>query len=230
MTHRTTRRGGRPARAQPNGGAGARRNRGAVRSDGGDRRVGAVLLAAGESNRFEGGNKLLASVDGTPIVRRTAETLAESGVDGVVVVVGHDAGRVRDALDGTDVVFRDNPDYAEGQSTSVREGVGAARERGWDATVFALGDMPFVDGNSVDSLLESYADGEGSIVAAAYEGKRGNPVLFDRQHFGTLADVTGDVGGRRLVEEHDDAVLVETGDPGVTRDVDYEADLEKYTD
>jgi len=222
MTHRTTRRGVRLA-------AGAQRNVDAVRSDGGVRRVGAVLLAARESKRFGDGNKLLAPVDGSPIVRRAAEMVAESAVDDVVVVVGHDADRVRDALDGMDVAFRENPDYPEGQSTSVREGVEAAREHGWDATVFALGDMPFVRPKTVDVLLERYEAGDASIVAAAYEGKRGNPVLFDRQHFGTLADVTGDVGGRRLVEEHDGAVLVETGDPGVTRDVDYEADLEKYT-
>jgi molybdenum cofactor cytidylyltransferase len=199
-----------------------------VRTDGG-RRVGAVLLAAGESTRFEAGNKLLADVEGTPIVRHAAETLTESAVDDVVVVVGYDEDKVRDALADLSVDFVQNTDYEDGQSTSVRVGVEVARERGWDATVFALGDMPFVRADSVDSLLDADAAGDGSIAAAAFEGKRGNPVLFDAKHYDALADVTGDMGGRQLVEEHAESALVETGDPGVTRDVDDEADLSKYT-
>lgn len=188
-------------------------------------RVGAVLLAAGESSRFGSGNKLLAPIDGTAVVRRAAATLLSSAVAEIVVVVGHDDASVRAALSDCPVVFRSNPDYAAGQSTSVRTGVEAARERGWDATVFALGDMPFVAPDSVDALLDRYGSDAATIVAAACDGERGNPVLFDSKHYGTLADVTGDVGGRELVESHPEAVLVETGDPGVARDVDTEADL-----
>lgn len=201
----------------------------AVLSDGG-RRVGAALLAAGESKRFEGGNKLLASIDGTPIVRRAARSLLDAGLAEIVVIVGHDEDAVRESLQGLDLAFRPNEDYPAGQSTSVREAVEMARERGWDGIVFALGDMPFVSPGSVEAILEAYAAGDGTIVAAGNEGKRGNPVVFDRTHFETLAAVEGDKGGRELVENHDDAVIVDTGDPGVTRDVDYEEDLVKYTE
>lgn len=192
--------------------------------------VGGVLLAAGESSRFERGNKLTATVDDVPIVRRAAETLVESQVDEVVVVVGHEADAVRSALASLDLSFRTNERYAEGQSTSVRVGVDAARDRGWDATLFALGDMPFVVPETVDALIEAYLAGRGTVLAPAYEGKRGNPALFDAAHYDALAAVTGDRGGRRLIEEHEDSALVEVDDPGVTRDVDYEADLEKYTE
>jgi molybdenum cofactor cytidylyltransferase len=201
---------------------------GPVRTDGGQR-VGAVLLAAGLGSRFEGGNKLLTPVDGTPLVRHAAETVLDAAVADVVVIVGHDRESVRDALSGLPVSFRANPDYAEGQSTSVRAGVEAARERNWDATVFALGDMPFVSPTSVDALLDRYARGDVSIAAAAHAGQRGNPVLFDSTHYETLADVRGDVGGRQLIEEREDVALVETDDPGVTRDIDDEADLSRYT-
>ena len=192
--------------------------------------IGGVVLAAGRSTRFEAGNKLLAEVDGVPIVRRAVETLRRSAVDEVVVVVGHEASRVAEALDGLDATVLRNEDYDEGQSTSVRAGVDVARRGDWDAVVFALGDMPFVSPATVDALRGAYEAGDGTIAAAAYEGKRGNPVLFGSEHFDALASVTGDRGGRRLIEGHEDAVLVESDDPGVTRDVDYEADLEKYTE
>lgn len=192
--------------------------------------IGGVALAAGRGTRFEDGNKLLAEVDGVPIVRRAARTLCRSAVDDVVVVVGHEAARVTETLDGLDVSIRRNENYDEGQSTSVRTGVEIARRADWDAVVFALGDMPFVRPATVDALRTAYEAGDGTIVAPAYEGKRGNPVLFGEEHFDALASVTGDRGGRRLIEEHEDAVLVETDDPGVTRDVDYKADLRKYTE
>jgi molybdenum cofactor cytidylyltransferase len=192
--------------------------------------VGGVLLAAGRSTRFEGGNKLLAEVDGVPVVRRAAETLCRSAVDEVAVVVGHEAGRVEAALDGLDVSVLRNESYDEGQSTSVGTGVEVARRDGWDAVVFALGDMPFVRPGTVDALRTAYEAGDGTIAAAAYEGKRGNPVLFGAEHYDALSAVTGDRGGRRLIEEHEDAALVETDDPGVVSDVDDEADLDRYAE
>lgn len=194
-----------------------------------DRRVGGVVLAAGESSRFGAGNKLLERVEGTPIVRRVAERACESTLDGVVAVLGHEAAAVEEALDGLDLSIRYNDDYAEGQSTSVRRGVDFAREAGWDAAVFLLGDMPFVRSGTVDRVVAEYRSGDGSIVAPRYEGKRGNPVLFDAVHFDTLADVTGDRGGRELIVEHEGTRFVDTDDPGVLQDVDSEADLRKYT-
>jgi len=189
-------------------------------------RIGGVVLAAGGGTRFEGGNKLLAEVDGSPIVERATETVRRSAVEEVVAVVGHEADRVSAAIDGLADGVRRNEDYAAGQSTSVRVGVHAAGERGWDAVVFMLGDMPFVRPATVDALLDAYASGDGTIVAPAFEGQRGNPVLFGREHYDALADVSGDRGGRRLIETHDDAVLVDVDDPGVTRDVDVRGDLE----
>lgn len=193
-------------------------------------RIGGVVLAAGESSRFDPGNKLLEPVEGTPIVRRVAETARESSLDDVVAILGYEAAAVEEALEGLDISIRHNDDYAEGQSTSVRRGVEFAREAGWDAAVFLLGDMPFVRPETVDSIISAYRSGDGSIFAPRYEGKRGNPVLFDAQHFDTLANVSGDRGGRELVEEHDGRRFVDTDDPGIVQDVDAVTDLRKYTE
>jgi molybdenum cofactor cytidylyltransferase len=200
----------------------------AVRPDGGAT-VGGVLLAAGQSSRFDPGNKLLATLDGVPLVRRAAATLTDSRVAEVVVVTGNGAEAVREALEGLDVTLRHNDSFASGQSSSLHEGVRAARERGWDAVVFALGDMPAVAPGSVDALLDAYGSRSGStsIFPAAYQGKRGNPVLFDASRFDDLLAVTGDTGGREVILSSDDVELVETDDPGVTRDVDYAADLDR---
>lgn len=186
--------------------------------------VGAVLLAAGRSERFGPANKLLATVRGDPLVRRAAETILEAPLDDRVAVVGHEAATVQGALPaGFDV--RHNDRYADGQHTSVRVGVDAARERSWDAAVFVLGDMPFVAPETVEQLRTAFETDRGSIVAPIHDGKRGNPVLFGAAHFDALAEVAGDQGGRRLVETHPDAVTIAVEDAGVRRDVDRPGDL-----
>ena len=189
--------------------------------------VAGVLLAAGTSSRFGSQNKLLATVGGEPIVRRAARTLLDSGVDPVLAVLGHEADRVRAALDGLPVDTVVNEDYETGQASSVRTGVLAVREArpDADAVLVALGDMPFVAGETVDALVAAYAAGVGTALAAAFEGDRGNPVLFDERLVDALADTDGDTGGRAILLDGEDSALVAVDDPGVRRDVDRPEDV-----
>jgi molybdenum cofactor cytidylyltransferase len=92
--------------------------------------------------------------------------------------------------------------------------------------------MPWVTTSTVDLLADAYRRGIADILAAAYEGERGNPTLFGADYFETLADIEGDVGGRELLTESGEAVGIETGDPGVRRDIDRPADLrdESYSE
>ncbi|WP_436933743.1 nucleotidyltransferase family protein [Halovenus marina] len=184
-----------------------------------------VVLAAGTSSRYGAENKLTATVEGEPVVTRATRALVESSLDGVTVVVGHEAERVREAISGLDVTVRVNDNYRAGQSTSLREGIRDASERGADAALIALGDMPWVTTRTVDLLADAYRYGIANILAAAYQGERGNPTLFGAEYFETLADIEGDVGGRELLTESGEAVGIETGDPGVRRDIDHPADL-----
>jgi molybdenum cofactor cytidylyltransferase len=195
---------------------------GAVESDR-SASVAGLLLSAGESSRFEGGNKLLATLDGEPLVRHAALSLVDARLEPRIAVLGNDAPTVETALDGLDFEFVHNPDYAAGQSASVRRGVAALSDV--DAVVIALGDMPRVDPASMRALVRVYESGRASALAAACDGKRGNPVLFDRRYFDALTDVDGDTGGREILLEGEHSALVETGDPGVLRDVDTRADL-----
>jgi molybdenum cofactor cytidylyltransferase len=190
-----------------------------------DATVWGVVLAAGTSSRYGEPNKLLASLDGRPLVAHAVETLVESDCDGVTVVVGWEHERVTDAVAAFDVEIVENPAFADGQSTSVRRGVERADAQGADAVLVALGDMPDVDVASVDLLVEAYERGVADVLAAAAAGQRGNPVLFDAAYFDALAAVEGDTGGRSLLTPAEGAVAIETGDYGVHRDVDRPADL-----
>ena len=184
-------------------------------------RVAALLLAAGQSRRMGPVNKLLAEVDGAPMVRRVAETLAASAAERPIVVTGHEAPRVRAALDGLDVGFAHNPDYAQGLSTSLRRGL-AALDDGVDGALVCLGDMPAVRAADIDRAIAAFDPGEGrAIIVPAARGKRGNPVLWGARFFPQMAAVSGDVGARHLIGENAEWVCeVDVDDDGVLRDID----------
>ncbi|WP_435125671.1 nucleotidyltransferase family protein [Halobaculum sp. D14] len=189
-----------------------------------------VLLAAGTSSRFGDANKLLAELDGRPLVRHAARTLLDADLAAVVAVVGWEAGAVRDALGDAAVRVVENPDYADGLASSVARGVGAAADLDADAAVFLPGDMPTVASSTVRRLVDAYRADVGTALAAAHDGVRGNPVLFDRAHFGSLRRVDGDVGGRAVLRGSDAAALVDVGDAGVVVDVDTPQDLTRAAD
>jgi len=205
-----------PERPQPRGGArpGARAPR-----------VAAVVLAAGQSRRMGDVNKLLAEVDGLPMVRATVAQVTAAGVRPVLVVTGHEAERVRAALteqaEGAGLEFVHNPQYADGLSTSLACGV-AALDEDVDAALVCLADMPRVRARDIERLVAAYDPLEGrSICVPTRRGKRGNPVLWDRRFFAEMTAVRGDVGARHLIGEHQDAVCeVAMDHDGVLLDVD----------
>ena len=159
------------------------------------------------------------------MVERVVDAALESGLAGIVVVVGHEADRVRELLGGRPIRIVENPSFAEGLSTSVRA---ALRSIGpdYDAALFLLADQPFVTAALIDRLLESFTVTGKPIVRPGLDGRPGNPVLFSARLFPELLRETGDRGGRDVVRRHLDEVrLVPVDDPLVSLDIDS---LEEY--
>ncbi len=184
--------------------------------------VAGIVLAAGRSSRMAPQNKLLLpDRTGKPMVARVVDNLLSSTARPVIVVTGHRAEDVTQALGGRPVRIVHAPDYADGLSASLRAGIAAVpNEAG--AAIVCLGDMPLVTGRMMERLIEAYDADEGrTVVAPTYRGKVGNPVLWDRRFFPDIAGLTGDVGARPLLERHAEHVtLVELGDDAVLRDFD----------
>ena len=184
-------------------------------------RIAGLVLAAGQSRRMGKANKLLAEVEGGPMVRRAVEAALASQAAPVVVVTGHEREAVEAALAGLDVRFAHNPDFASGLSASLKAGL-AALPNDCDGAAVLLGDMPRVTPGHVDRLIAAFNPVEGrAIVIPTHGGKRGNPVLFARALFGEIARVAGDVGAKGVIGQHaDEVVEVEFEDSGVLLDVD----------
>jgi molybdenum cofactor cytidylyltransferase len=184
------------------------------------RHVAALVLAAGRSTRMGGPNKLLATIDGKPLVRHVVEAARASSVASVTVVTGHMGEAVAAAVADLDVRFVANPAYADGLSTSLRAGLAALPAEA-EAVIVLLADMPRIGAAMVDALVAAYQPATGSlIVVPTFEGRRGNPVLWSRRYFADLMAIQGDTGARHLIGENPEAVTeVELG-PAVALDLD----------
>ena len=184
------------------------------------RRIGAVILAAGQSRRMGRRNKLLAAIDGTPMLTRVVDTVLASAAWPVVVVTGHEAEAIKLALAGREVGFAHNAGYAEGLSSSLASGVAAMS--GVDGVLICLGDMPRITPAHLDRLIAAFDPERGrSICVPTCRGKRGNPVLWSAAYFAEMRALAGDVGARHLMGEHGDEVHeVAIDDEAIFVDVD----------
>ena len=168
--------------------------------------VAAIILAAGRSTRM-GANKLLESLRGKPLVRHVTNAALASKAHPVIVVTGHQHERVEAALDGLDLAFVPNPDFADGLSTSLKAGI-AALPAEVEAVVVLLGDMPLVSSAAMNDVIAAFEASPGNIAAVpVYQGEWGNPVLLSRSLFGAVAALQGDAGARKLLNGRAGEVL-----------------------
>lgn len=138
------------------------------------RDVTAIILAAGLSQRMGAGNKLLLPIVGMPMVRHMVDVY--SAVGRVFVVTGHQASEVTAALEGCAAATVFNPDYTEGQQTSVACGLRAVGEAG--TILIGLGDQPLLTANDLRALLAAHAAADPRRISIpAVDQRRGNPIL-----------------------------------------------------
>ncbi|MBN2044168.1 MAG: putative selenium-dependent hydroxylase accessory protein YqeC [Anaerolineales bacterium] len=193
------------------------------------RQVAGVVLAAGGSERLRRPKQLL-DWQGQPFVRVCAETALAAGLAPVIVVTGAYQSEVVKALHGLAVKIVHNPDWGEGQGTSVRT---AARylsglER-VSAAVFSLVDQPQIPVRLIETLLEAYSAQNYPLVVPLIDQRRGNPVLFDRVVFPDLLKLSGDSGGRQVYSKFT-KLMVPWYDRRDGLDVDTEEDYRNLTD
>ncbi len=176
-------------------------------------RIAILVLAAGRSTRMGGPNKLLATIDGEPLVRIATRHALEAEPSAVTVVTGHMQDAVADALCGLDVHLVHNEDHAQGLSTSLKVGIAALPED-TDAVLVMLADMPRITPEIIQLLMAAYDPAhDGLIVVPTAAGKKGNPVLWSSRYFPQLLEIHGDVGARHLIGANPQAVVeVEIGE------------------
>jgi len=189
------------------------------------RAVAGIVLAAGSSTRM-GRNKMLLELGGQPLVRRAVTAALEASLAPVLVVLGHEADRVRAALSGLDCQTVLNADHAQGVRVSLQTGVRALPE-GVDAAMVLLADMPFVTAAMIRAVADRYRKGGAPLVASAYGEVNAPPTLYDRALFGELLSMGGEGCGKQVLRRHMQEAAFVPWPEAALADVDVPEDFER---
>ncbi|GAC1399440.1 MAG: molybdenum cofactor cytidylyltransferase [Ktedonobacteraceae bacterium] len=190
--------------------------------------IAAILLAAGRSSRMgQGQHKLLLPLGDRPVLAHVVDIILASQARPLVVVLGYQAEQVRTILEPytsqPGVTLLENPDYQQGMSTSLRKGIEAlmSSSRIVDGALIVLGDQPLMTSHVLNTMIATKQATGKRIVAALYNGKRDNPTLFDASLFPELLEITGDEGGRKVIEQHrQEMAILEIGEDTPNYDMD----------
>ena len=190
--------------------------------------IAAVVLAAGKSTRMGGSSKALLPVDERDIfISKVVSTFRDAGVDEVVVVLGHQANDVAEALRARGVVARVmvNARFELGQLSSVLTGLDAIDRPEVDAMLLTLVDVPLVRRETVRAVIDRYRTTGAPIVRPVHAAQHGHPVMIDRSLFDVLRRADPAVGAKAVIRAHvTPAGEVEIDDSGAFVDVDTPAD------
>ena len=190
-------------------------------------RIAAVVLAAGRGQRV-GRPKGLLRIGAVTFLERAAALLARPGVASLVVVLGHEASRVRAAVPlpaGAIVVV--NEDYDEGMLRSVVAGLDAADAAGADAILLHPVDHPLVAEATVDRVVSALEDGA-RIAVPSHGGRRGHPGGFARAVWPDLRAAPATEGARHVLAAHPDWIRHVEGDPGSVAGIDTLVDYQRF--
>lgn len=183
----------------------------------------AVVLAAGRATRF-GGEKLTRKLGGRPLLQHSLAAAQAAFPGRVLVVVGHEAEAVIESSGDLANVVVVNPNYSDGQGSSIAAGVRACRDDA-AAIIIMLADQPLVTAEVLEQLAAAWNGGENHIVASDYGDSQGPPVLFGRGTFDRLCELDGDHGAKKIINSGVfDVTTVAVGSLGF--DVDTPPDLE----
>ncbi len=188
----------------------------------------AIILAAGSSSRMGAGrHKLLLPLGERSVLAHVLAATLASQARPIVVVLGHQTNQVRESISAyiadSAITIVENPEYQQGMSTSLRVGIQAlmSLSHAIDGTLIILGDQPLITAHILDRLITTKQSTGKRIVASFYNGKRGSPTLFGACFFPELLEMTGDEGGRKVLERHQQGIArVEFKDETAGYDVD----------
>lgn len=182
----------------------------------------AAILAAGHSSRF-GTTKQAVPLHGVPLVRRAVDAATEVCENRVITVIGHDAAVVLKAMNANSGFVAVNEDYEKGLGSSIAT---AARvcPGSADALLLLLADQPLVTARHLWQLIDCWSGLENEIIATAYSGTQGPPVLFPRGTFDELRSLKGDRGAHAILDDSRFSLETVQFEPAAI-DIDTPADL-----
>jgi molybdenum cofactor cytidylyltransferase len=188
----------------------------------------AIVLAAGRSKRM-GTQKLLLPWKSKTVIAHVVDEIQRGPIQEVIVVVGQDAQRIKDSLNGVAVTFVANADSAGDMLSSVRCGL-RALPADCEAVVVALGDQPSVTAELLAEMVKAFRENRKGIVVPTHQGRHGHPILFDSHFCDDVLNGYDGIGLRGLLDVHGAEVFeLPVSTPAVLDDTDTPEDYKRLS-
>ena len=160
--------------------------------------ISAILLAAGQSKRMNGKNKLAEKIKNVPLIKYSVKNILLSSVDELIVVLGYQKEIIEKIIDKhTKIKFVFNKEFDSGMASSIKMGLDHLSEN-TEAFFICLGDMPMVNYSIYNELIKFR--NQKSILVPTYKSKQGNPVLFHKSMKKKIMNISGDFGAKKILE------------------------------
>ena len=180
--------------------------------------ISAILLAAGQSKRMKGENKLTKKIHGLSLIEHSVKNILSSSIDQLIIVLGHQNKTIKGLIKKNDRIrFALNDNYESGMASSIKIGIDNLPEK-TKAFFICLGDMPMVKQNIYNLLIQSKDSGE--IIVPTFKGQQGNPVLFSISMKNKIKTIKGDSGAKKIIAMNKNKTSIcEIKDESIT--IDY---------
>ena len=186
--------------------------------------ISAILLAAGQSKRMIGENKLAKKIQGVPLIKHSVKNILAASIDELIIVLGYQKEIIEKLIDKNEKIkFVFNKDFESGMASSIKTGIDNLSDK-TEAFFICLGDMPMVNHNIYNQLIKSKNNKE--IIVPNYKGQQGNPVLFNKSMKEKIINISGDVGAKKILELNKDKILnLEINDQSIVKGFNTQGDF-----
>ena len=186
--------------------------------------ISAILLAAGQSKRMNGENKLTKEIHGISLIKHSVKNILASSIAELIVILGYQKEIIEELIDKKEkikCVF--NKNFESGMASSIKIGLDNLSKK-TEAFFICLGDMPMVSHDIYNQLIKSKDNKE--IIVPTYKGQQGNPVLFNKSMKEKVINISGDVGAKKILELNKDKILnLEINDQNITKGFNTQDDF-----
>ena len=186
--------------------------------------ISANLLAAGQSKRMNGENKLTKKIQGIPLIKHSVKNILFSSIDELIVVLGYQKEIIEKLIDKHEKIkFVFNKNFERGMASSIKTGLKNLSEK-TEAFFICLGDMPIVNKKIYNHLISCRKKKD--IIAPTYNNIQGNPILFSKSMRPSIMSINGDIGAKKILELNKGKMLkVKIDDINITRDFNTKNDF-----
>mgnify|MGYP001257439740 CR=1 FL=1 len=195
--------------------------------------ISAVILAAGESRRMGKKNKLLLRIGKEALLVKLVKAVCASDVGQVLVVIGHEAEKIRLELNDFPLSFVNNYNFSEGMTSSIKEGIKEVSQNS-DGLLICLADMPYINTSEINKLIHAFVQNrikeKKLIVVPVFQGQRGNPVLFSIEFRNDILDHKKESGCKGVIKNHSESVMeIPMDNDNILIDVDNLEDFQRVS-